>query len=77
MQSIDVTYEAKVRVDCGSFCRLVRIGLLAQFLCKVIEPGGNAWDKIVELRGLMWSKIFGPDETTHGKIIGHDGSKWV
>lgn len=64
-------------MDCGNFCGLVRIGLLAPFLCKVIEPGGTAWDKIVGLRGLTWSKMFGPGGTTHGKIIGHDQSKWI
>lgn len=64
-------------MDFGSFCRMVRIRLLAQFLCKVIEPVGTAWGKIVGLRGLMWSKMNGPGGTTHGKIIGHDWSKWV
>lgn len=43
-------------------------------LCKVIEPGGTAWDKFVGLCGLMWSKMVGPGGTTHGTIIGHDQS---
>lgn len=71
--SIDITYKVEARVDCGSF----RIRLLAWFLCKVIEPGGTAWDKIVGLCGLTWSKMVGPGGTTHGKIIGCDQSKWV
>lgn len=43
----------------------------------MIEPGGTAWDKIVGLCGLTWSKMVGPGGTTHGKIIGCDHSKWV